>query len=117
MNAEDNQEDDSERSTVRDRPKRRGRGRRAEASIPYAEAAERTIDPKSLAEQAEKDVMREYVDDLEAANRFKSFLLGLGVEVPAEVIDGLARLTDDLITSRAPSPPSSASQAAPASAE
>ena len=33
-----------------------------------------------------------FVDDLVAANRFKNFLIGRGVDVPADVINGLSEL-------------------------
>jgi hypothetical protein len=60
-----------------------------------------------IAEQTENEMMTQYFDDLEAANRFKTFLLGSGAEVPFEVLDGLARLTDQLIVKDAPTPPES----------
>lgn len=38
------------------------------------------------------DVEQQFTDDLIAANRFKTFLIGRGIEVPKEVTEGLAKL-------------------------
>jgi hypothetical protein len=49
-----------------------------------------------LLQQAEAEELERYIDDLQAANRFKAFLIGTGVEVPADVIEGLAILTEHM---------------------
>lgn len=36
-----------------------------------------------------------FIDDLVAANRFKVFLVGRGIEVPSDVLLGLGRLTSE----------------------
>ncbi|MEM5315563.1 hypothetical protein [Paraburkholderia sp. JHI869] len=65
-------------------------------------------------ERVESDATRQYLDDLEAANRFKTFLLGIGVEVPADVIEGLARLTEALVAPEKISKQETSQQAMPA---
>lgn len=93
--------------------RRKARGGRARAQRRRAEEEEETLqaatdapswpDPASVPKEAyiaartEAEMTIQYLDDLEAANRFKTFLLGTGVEVPSEVLEGLARLTERLI--------------------
>jgi hypothetical protein len=61
----------------------------------HAAGADRLPD-RLLLELTAQDFFAQYVDDLQAANRFKTFLLGVGVEIPAELTLGLAGLLEQL---------------------
>jgi hypothetical protein len=63
-----------------------------------------------IAARTEAEMTIQYLDDLEAANRFKTFLLGTGVEVPSEVLEGLAQLTEHLLTKGEPAAKSRSSR-------
>jgi hypothetical protein len=56
------------------------------------------LSQQDLLRRAEQEELEQYVNDLQAANRFKTYLLTAGVEVPADVIEGLAKLTENMIS-------------------
>jgi hypothetical protein len=55
------------------------------------------LDPTEvLLKQVAEDDFAQYVDDLQAANRFKTFLIGNGTEIPVDLVQGLAVLSEKL---------------------
>lgn len=59
------------------------------ASRPRRSSAKK-LSEAGAAEEIETD--SQFVDDLVAANRFKTFLVGRGVDVPERVLEGLGGL-------------------------
>lgn len=77
-------------------------------SAPYAsDQAAMSVQPAPAAPAAKPladDVEQQFTDDLVAANRFKAFLIGRGIEVPREVTEGLAKLVAKYLDDHKPDP-------------
>jgi hypothetical protein len=52
----------------------------------------------------EQTVVQQFLDDLIAANRFKTYLLSTGADVPEKVVAGLARLIEASLDDREGNP-------------